>query len=550
MGYIGRDQDYEEPLAAPSAMWADLYALTMAQALFLEDRHEQQSTFHAFIRNTPFNGSYLVTAGQNIVAEWLDKNWEFTDRDIRRLAKKTVLDADTGNQVPLFKPEFLDMLKDAKLELSLDMMPEGEIAFASEPIYKVSGPIWQCLAVEAAILNTMNSQSNFATYASILKTAANDKPVAEFGLRRAQDVSGLSSTRGSFVGGADASSNCWAETNYDIPTIGTMAHAFVMVHETEMDAYLSWAKHNPHLGVFLPDTYEPVSGMKKIIEACERTGIKLQGFRQDSGDLGYLAAQGKQLAKDAGFDLTKNAVSNDLDSSVIASLEAADGTAINMYAVGTKLATCAEQPALGGVYKVGNVYQNGLTHAEIQAMKKAVRDGATDPKDIRDKVRDIMKLSSQSIKMTYPGELDLIRYLDERDDGKLYFDGGTIYPEWSKDPLEFDDPADMFSGHLAQDVMSVRRDNHIISKTFNKGARAYRPIQPYFREGKLVGDIETVQIARERAMQRLAMLDPTHKRQSNPHEHIVGVEESLLQRQEAMGRRLRQTGNTVDANLV
>jgi nicotinate phosphoribosyltransferase len=232
MPYTQRDQDYEEPLAKPSAMWADLYALTMAQALFLEDRHTQQSTFHAFIRKTPFNASYLVTAGQNIVSEWLDKNWKFTDRDIRRLASKTVLNGKTGEQAPIFKPEFLEMLKNAKLELSLDMMPEGELAFSSEPIYKVSGPVWQCLAVEAAILNTMNSQSNFATYASILKTAANGKPVAEFGLRRAQGVGGLESTRGAFVGGADASSNCWAETNYGIPTIGTMAHAYVMIHET------------------------------------------------------------------------------------------------------------------------------------------------------------------------------------------------------------------------------------------------------------------------------------------------------------------------------
>lgn len=549
MPYVGRDQDYEEPLAKPSAMWADLYALTMAQALFLEGRHNQQSTFHAFVRNTPYKGTYLVTAGQNIVSEWLDKNWKFTDRDIRRLAAKTVLDPHTGQQIALFKPEFLEFLKTAKQELSLDMMPEGELAFASEPVYKVFGPVWQCLLVEAAILNSMNSQSNSATYASILKRAANGKLVAEFGLRRSQALGGLESTRGSFVGGIDATSNCWAETNYGIPTIGTMAHAYVMIHETEMEAYLSWAKYNPHLGVFLTDTYEPVAGMKKIIEACKSTGVKLQGFRQDSGDLGYLAKTGRDLADAAGYTLNKNAVSNDLDSSIIAALEMEDGQSINMYAVGTKLATCAEQPALGGVYKVANIYENGLTHDEIMAMKKAVREGAVEPKDIRNKVRDIMKLSSQSVKMTYPGELDLIRYLKDVD-GKLMFDGGTIYPEWAVDPLAFDDPKDPFSGHLTRDVMSVRRDNHILSKTFNQGIRAYRPLQPVFRAGTLVGDIETVQLAQARAKSRLAMLDESHKRLLNPHEHIVGVEESLLQRQEAMGRRLRQTGNAVLANEV
>lgn len=547
-GYIGRDQDYEEPLAVPSAMWTDLYELTMAQALFLEGNHDQQATFHAFVRKTPYNGSYLVTAGQNIIAEWLDKNWTFTDRDIRRLAAKKVKDPDTGEERAVFKPEFLEMLKNAKLEISLDAMPEGEIAFASEPIYKVSGPIWQCLAVETAILNTMNSQSNFATYASMLKTIANDKPVAEFGLRRMQDVGGLSPTRGAYVGGADATSNCWAETNYGINTIGTMAHAYVMVHEDEISAFDAWAEHNPYLGVFLVDTYDTISGVKQAIKTCQDKNIKLSGIRLDSGDLGYLAKEARKLMDEAGFTSAKIIVSNDLDAETINALEQ-QGAPIDTYAVGTNLVTAKDQPALGGVYKVGNVYQKGMTHNEIMALKQAVRSGAVDPKDIRDKVRDIMKLSEQSAKMTYPGELDLVRYLEERN-GKLFFAGGTIYPEWAPDPLAFDDPNDLFSGRLTRDILSVRRENHIISKMFNIGARAYRPLQPMLRVGKLACDIETVHIARDRALQRLAMLDPSHKRLLNPHEHIVGVEESLLQRQAAMGRRLKNTGNAVAANKV
>lgn len=548
MPYIGRDQDYEEPLASISAIGADLYALTMAQTLFLEGRHNQTATFHAFVRKTPHNAAYLLTAGQNIVSEWLDKHWTFTPRDMRRLAKMTVADPKTGAQVPLFKPEFLEVLKNAKLELSVDMMPEGEIAFAGEPIYKVSGPIWQGLMVEAIMLNVMNAQSNVATYASICKTAAKGKALAEFGLRRAHDIGGLASSRAAFIGGSDFTSNCWAHTNYGLPAIGTMAHAYVMVHETEMDAYRSWAQHNPHLGIFLPDTYEPVAGMKKAIQACRETGTVLQGFRQDSGDLSYLAAKGHEMAAEAGYDLKKNAVGGGLKASTVASLEEQTDT-IDLHAMGENLVTVADQPVLGGVYKVANIYKNGLTHEEIMAMKHAVRSGLTDPKDIRDKVRDIMKLSSQAAKMTYPGELDVIRYLKE-ENGKLMFDGGTICSEWTRDPLAFSDPKDIFSGRLSENIMSVRRDNHILSKTFNKGTRAYRPLQPMFSQGQLTGDIETAQLAKARAQQRLGMLDAAHKRLLNPHEHIVGVEETLLQRQEAMARRLRQTGNTVLANEV
>ncbi len=102
------------------------------------------------------------------------------------------------------------------------------------------------------------------------------------------------------------------------------------------------------------------------------------------------------------------------------------------------------------------------------------------------------------------------------------FDGGTICQEWTKDPLQFADPKDQFSGRLTQDIMSVNRENHILSKTFNAGTRAYRPLQPVFEKGHLVGDIETVHIARARALQRLAMLDASHKVLLNPHEHVVG----------------------------
>ena len=549
MPYIGRDDDYEEPLASPSAMWTDLYELTMAQALYFEGMHNQQASFNAFVRSMPYKGAYLVTAGQNIVFEWLDKNWTFTDRDIRRLERKTVKDPNTGKEVKVFRREFLDMLKNAKLELTIEAMPEGEIAFPMEPIYKITGPLWQCLAVETAILNAMNSQSNFATYASMLKTLANGKPVVEFGLRRAQAVGGLSSTRGTYIGGMDSSSNCWAETNYDIPTIGTMAHAYVMVHDDELDAFVKWTKHNPYLGVFLVDTYNTLEGVKRAVKACQDGGIKLSGIRLDSGDLAYLSKESRKILDKAGFTKAKIIVSNGLDASTIESLEI-QGAPIDTYAVGTSAATVSEQPALGGVYKVANIYDEKLSHDDIMKLKKAVRSGATVLlPDMREKIRDLIKLSEDAVKMTYPGELDLLRYL-KVENGKLYFDGGTIYPEWSVDPLTAGDGKDPFSAVLNKAVESVNRKNNTIIRTFNEGTRAYRPLQKFFEGGELVGDIETVHIARDRALKHLAMLDPTHKRRLNPHELVIGVEPSLLKRQETMARELFKTGSPVEANIA
>jgi nicotinate phosphoribosyltransferase len=547
MPYVGRDEDYEEPLAAPSAMWTDLYELTMAQALFFEGMHNQESTFHAFVRSMPYKGAYLVTAGQNIVFEWLDKNWQFTDRDIRRLEKKVTVDATSGKEVKIFRREFLDMLKNTKLELSVEAMPEGEIAFPMEPVIKITGPLWQCLAVETAILNAMNSQSNFATYAAMLKTLANDKPVIEFGLRRAQAVGGLSPTRGAYIGGVNGSSNCWAETNYGINTIGTMAHAYVMVHDDELDAFEKWAEHNPHLGIFLVDTYNTLEGVKRAIEACNNKGIKLAGVRLDSGDLAYLSKESRKLLDAAGFQDSKILVSNGLDASTVESLEL-QGAPIDVYAVGTSLATAADQPALGGVYKVANIYDESLSHNDIVMLKKSVRSGeAILLPEVRNKIRDLLKLSEEPVKMTYPGELDLIRYLKEKD-GKMFFDGGTIYPEWAQDPLEIADPSNPFSGSLKFPVESLNRKNLKLSRTFNTGTPAYRPIVPFFNRGELVGDIETVHLARNRTQERLAMLDPTHKRRLNPHEHVVGVERSLSKRQDVMADELFKNGSTVEAN--
>jgi nicotinate phosphoribosyltransferase len=548
MTYVGRDKDYEEPLSSASAMWTDLYELTMAQALMMDGKHELYASFHAYIRETPFNAAYLVSAGQNIIFEWLDKNWRFTDRDIRRLAAKMVANPENGRKTPLFNQQFLDMLQNAELKLSLDAMPEGEIAFASEPIYRVSGPLWQCLLVETAILNTMNSQSNFATLASILKNIAGGRPVLEFGARRSQAVGALSSSRGTYIGGIDFSSNCWAESVYGIETKGTMAHALIMAYESELEAFNAWAEHMPYTGMYLVDTYNTLEGVKRAIQVCHEKNIKLVGIRLDSGDLNYFSVEARKLLDKAGFKEAQILVSNDLDAAIMNSL-IEQGAPIDAFAVGTNLATAKDQPALGGVYKLGSIADPSLSYADILTLKEAVKSGAADPKDIRKKIQDMVKISSDSVKTTLPGELDVIRYLEERN-GQLFFNGSTIYPEWSKDPITLSDPEDLFSGRLNTDITSVRRGNMLIGKKFSENTKAYRPLQRIFSNGKLISDIETVHIARNRAKQRLTMLDSSHRRLLNPHEHVVGIEEKLLERQIAMANELRQSGDAKTANLL
>src|SRR5690606_2974210 len=209
-------------------LWGDLYALTMAQAFFKNNKHEVPTTFHAFIRKNPFGGRYLTTGGQNILAEWLSQNCKFGPREPDWMRAQTVEDPETKERKRLFSDDFIDFVAGSKLELTIDAMPEGELAFPDEPIYRVRGPLWQCLMVETGILNITNSQSLFATLASRLVEVAEGKPVLEFGLRRAQALGGFESSRGAYLGGVAATSNMEASMYYGIPAAGTFAHAYVM----------------------------------------------------------------------------------------------------------------------------------------------------------------------------------------------------------------------------------------------------------------------------------------------------------------------------------
>lgn len=521
-----------------SALWTDQYALTMAQALHANDKHEQVTTFHGFIRSNPFEGGYLITAGQNILFEWLE-NWRFDEDDIDLLRGMTVPDPDTGEAKRLFTDAFLDMLKDSKLELTVDAMPEGEIAFPDEPIVRVTGPLWQCLLVETAMLNIVNSQSLFATLASRLAEVAEGAPILEFGLRRAQSLGGLEASRASYIGGVEATSNMLAAKYYGIPSAGTFAHALVMAYEDELEAFKDYAGAMPYNGIFLVDTYDTLNGVKKAIEACQDKGVKLKGIRLDSGDLAYLSIEARKILDDAGFADAKIAASNDLDEETIASLKQ-QGAKIDVWGVGTNLVTAKAQPALGAVYKLGAIYDAGMTPAEVEAYRDAARGGLKTADQINEKVRDVIKVSEQQVKTTIPGELDVLRYM-KKDGGEWRFDGDTILPSLMQDPVGADTGAGgEYPLKLVSPIESVPKTDETLSRKFNAGTHVYRPIKPAFKDGKLVTEIEDAHKARARASENLKKLHPTHRRLVNPHTYMTGLERSLFEKRHKMIRKIRK----------
>ncbi|MCB1538328.1 MAG: nicotinate phosphoribosyltransferase [Rhodospirillales bacterium] len=488
---------YREGLIAPgaSALWADYYALTMAQALFADGRHMAQAVFHGYVRSAPFGGSYVVTGGQEVVFAWLEDHWRFLPEDI------ALLRSETAGGARVFSDAFVDFLAAAKLELSIDAMPEGEIAFAEEPIIRVSGPLWQCLMVEAAILNLIGSQSLFATLASHLVHLAGDAPVLDFGLRRGQAAGGLEAARGAWLGGVAGTSNVLARKMYGIPAVGTMGHAFVMAYESEIAAFAAYARAMPQGSVFLVDTYNTPEGVRRAVAAARESGIDLKGVRLDSGDTQYLARVTRGILDAAGYRDAKIIASDGLNYKTITALRAGKAP-VDVYAIGAYLNTAPDQPTLNAVYKM----------AEI--------DG-----------RPVIKLSEVPGKITIPGALDVIRYLAP-DGARMRFDGDTIVP--------LSGGFDISGGALAATLSSIDRADETNARVFAAGTPAYRPVAPVFDQGRRVAAAECVHHGRARAAARLDMLEDSHKGMPARYSYRVGVEEGLHDLRHRMIRDARR----------
>ncbi len=461
-----------------SPLFCDLYHLTMAQAMFDQGTHNKIETYEMFIRKNPFQGAYLLTAGLAEVLEWLN-DWHYSDDDIKFLRSLG------------FKENFLNMLKESKLEIDMYAFKEGEIVFPNEPIVRVTGPAWQAVMIETGILNIINAQSLFATKASrIVQASQSDgkkRTLLEMGLRRAQDTQGFAPTRAAYIGGIDGTSNVEAARYYNIPAVGTMAHCLIMREDSEKEAFKNYMISDPKRASVLIDTYDTIQGAKNAILASKETGIPLKSVRLDSGDLAYLSKKVRKLLDDAGFYNTKITASNDLDEYTIQSLILEQKAPIDIFGVGTMLATSYDQPALGGVYKL-----------------KKTED------------KDVIKVSELSIKTTIPGATDVIRLIDEN---KKYA-GDIIYQE-GKSILNKDS--------LAIDLDSVRIDNESI-KTFLKGKKAYRPMVQVIKNGVVSQDEMTKPLSkiREFAQENLSHLDETHLRLKSPHTYIAGLEKSLF----------------------
>ncbi len=329
-----------------SALMTDLYELTMLAGYFDEKMHEKPAVFDLFFREVPYRGSYAVFAGLQPALEYLEQ-LQFSENELSYL-----------RGLGIFKPAFLDYLKTFRFRGKVTAPPEGTLVFAQDPLLTVEGTLAEAQYVETALLNIINFQTLAATKAARLSVAAGEGQVIEFGLRRAQGPDGgLSVGRAAYIGGVRSTSNVWAGQVYGIPIKGTHAHSWIMAFPDELTAFRAYAECFPDSCILLVDTYDTLqSGIPNAIIVARELrakGHEMIGVRLDSGDLAYLSKETRRMFDEAGFPEVKIVASNELDENVISSLRS-EGARIDVYGVGTKLATCAGEGggALGGVYKL------------------------------------------------------------------------------------------------------------------------------------------------------------------------------------------------------
>lgn len=470
------------------ALLTDLYQLTMAYAAWRSGMADREAVFHLSFRKNPFGGGFSVACGLEFVVDFL-RELRFSDDDLAYLAQLT---GPGGER--LFDAAFLEALRRMPLELDVDAMPEGTVAFPHEPLVRVRGPIIPCMLVETPLLNMVNFQTLIATKAARIAIAAKGEPVLEFGLRRAQGIDGaLTASRAAFIGGCEATSNVLAGRLFGIPVRGTHAHSWVMLFDTEREAFEAYAAALPQNCVFLVDTYDTVEGVRNAVDvgrSLRARGHQLHGIRLDSGDLAYLGAQARLILDEAGFQSTRILASNDLDERTISSLKE-QGASIAVWGVGTRLVTAHDDPALGGVYKLAAVRRPG------EAWQYRI------------------KLSEQPAKISTPGILQVRRF--------------TRGAELVADAI-FDEDLGWRAGQrVIVDPFDATR-----TKPIPADADQGDLLVPVLRSGKPVYAPPPLTSIRERARKQVASLASGLKRFLNPHEYPVGLEPALQERRTRM----------------
>jgi nicotinate phosphoribosyltransferase len=315
----------------------DRYELTMLAAALRDGTASRQCVFEVFCRRLPDGRRYGVVAGTGRLVEMLD-DFRFDEATIGWLREEDVVDEAT-----------LRYLSDYRFHGDVDGYAEGELFFPNSPILTVSGTFADAVTLETLALSVLNHDCAVAAAAARMVTAAGDRPLIEMGSRRTHERSAVAAARAAYLAGFGATSNLAAGRRYGIPTAGTAAHAFTLLHDEEESAFVSQVAELGSGTTLLVDTYDITRGIEAAIRAA---GPDLGAIRIDSGDLGVLAHQARAQLDAAGNTGTKIVVSGDLDEYAIAALAASP---VDAYGAGTAVVAGSGAPTASLVYKLVEV---------------------------------------------------------------------------------------------------------------------------------------------------------------------------------------------------
>ncbi|WP_395570946.1 nicotinate phosphoribosyltransferase [Streptomyces sp. BK79] len=330
------------PVDVPStALFTDQYELTMLRAALKAGTAERRSVFEVFTRRLPDGRRYGVVAGTGRVLDAVE-NFRFDAGVLRFLREKGIVDEET-----------LDWLAEYRFGGDIWGYPEGEVYFPGSPVMRVEGTFGECVLLETVILSILNHDSAIAAAASRMASAAGDRPLIEMGARRTHELAAVAAARAAYVGGFATTSDLAAGFRYNIPTVGTSAHAFTLLHDNERDAFRAQVEAMGRGTTLLVDTYDVTEAVRTAVEVA---GPELGAVRIDSGDLLLVAHRVRQQLDELGATETKIVVTSDLDEYAIASLAAAP---VDAYGVGTQLVTGSGHPTASMVYKLVARAQSG-----------------------------------------------------------------------------------------------------------------------------------------------------------------------------------------------
>ena len=473
-------------------MLCDFYELTMGNGYLKAGLHNRITYFDVYFRTVPDGGGCAIAAGLEQLIDYIE-DLHFDEQDIEYLRSKGI-----------FCEEFLDYLRNFRFTGDIYAVPEGTPVFPGEPMVIVRAPAIEAQLLETFTLLTINHQSLIATKANRIVRAAKGKAVMEFGSRRAQgSTAAIDGARAAYLAGCCGTACTISDELYGTPALGTMAHAWVQMFDTEYDAFATYCKLYPGNATLLVDTYDTLkSGIPNAIRAfndvLKPMGVTKCGIRLDSGDLAYLTRKARQMLDEAGWESCKITVSNSLDEYLIRDLWLQDAK-IDAFGVGERMITAKSEPVFGGVYKLVAVEDD---------------DGEIIPK---------IKISENVGKITTPHFKKLYRFYG-RDTGKAIADYLCVYDETVDDSgnLEIFDP----------EATWKRKE------VYHFEAREL--LVQIYKNGKLVYKRPSMEELRAYCASQVDTLWDEVKRFDNPHRYYVDLSQKLYDIKQSLLNRNNQ----------